>query len=69
MWGHSKLASQIISFTALYRAQYNTWTSLQSGHFQGPKANLLGAQLNAPDQSQATLFWPIIEQAILTNHR
>ena len=69
LWGHAEFASHINPFTALFRAQFNTCTSLQSGPFQAPKATLLRAQISSPNQSQVSLFWPIIGQFIMTNHR
>ena len=37
--------------------------------FSGPKSNLFRAPLSGPDQSQVSLFSPIIGQFNLTNHR
>jgi hypothetical protein len=61
LWGHSQLVSHINPFTALFRAQYNTCTSLQNGPFQGLQS--------CPFKGLDQWFQPITRQFILTNHR
>ena len=53
----------------LHKPTERSFSGPKSNPFQGPKAALFRASLSGPDQSQVSLFWPIIGQFIRTNPR